>query len=111
LISYLPEPEREPALIKALSIAQTLPEHDVVGRSPRAEALAELSPHLVTWAERDYKAAYQAWKKTLSFLTRRTRRALLSDLRALAPVIAKLGGEEAIAETFHAIQDVGRWWP
>ena len=26
-------------------------------------------------------------------------------------VIAKLGGEEAIAETFRAIQDVGRWWP
>ena len=36
---------------------------------------------------------------------------LLADLRALEPVVARLGGEEAIAETFHAIQDVGRWWP
>jgi len=27
------------------------------------------------------------------------------------PVIAKLGGAEAVAETFRAIQDVGRWWP
>lgn len=44
-------------------------------------------------------------------LTRRIRKALLSDLAALEPVIATLGGAEAVAETCRAIQDVGRWWP
>jgi len=34
-----------------------------------------------------------------------------ADLPALAPVIAALGGAEAVAETCRAIQDVGRWWP
>jgi len=34
-----------------------------------------------------------------------------ADLPALAPVIAALGGVEAVVETFRAIQDVGRWWP
>ncbi|MCP4544324.1 MAG: hypothetical protein GY832_45010 [Chloroflexi bacterium] len=44
-------------------------------------------------------------------LARREREDLLSDLCVLAPIIHILGGEEAIAKTFHAIQDVGRWWP
>ena len=30
---------------------------------------------------------------------------------ALEPVIAALGGLEALAETAQAIIDVGRWWP
>jgi len=41
----------------------------------------------------------------------RTRRHLLSDLRALEPVIAALGKVEGVIETARAIQDVGRWWP
>jgi len=36
---------------------------------------------------------------------------LLADLRALVPVILRLGGPQAVAEIFWAIQDVGRWWP
>jgi hypothetical protein len=47
----------------------------------------------------------------LHLLARRTRKDLLSDLRAFAPVIVALGGEKAAEETFGAIQDVGRWWP
>jgi hypothetical protein len=35
----------------------------------------------------------------------------ISDLGALAPLIASLGGEQAIAETARAVQDVARWWP
>jgi len=34
-----------------------------------------------------------------------------ADLPALEPVIAALGGVEAVAETCRAIQDVGQWWP
>jgi hypothetical protein len=62
-------------------------------------------------AKRERPALYPLWAETLPVLVSRTRRNLLSDLRALAPVIAKLGGAEAVAETFRAIQDVGRWWP
>jgi hypothetical protein len=40
-----------------------------------------------------------------------TRTRILDEMRALTLVIAKLGGDEAIVKLFHAIQDVGRWWP
>ena len=51
------------------------------------------------------------WRDTLHALATRTRRDLLSDLKALIAVISKLGGAEAVAETARAIQDVGGWWP
>jgi hypothetical protein len=51
------------------------------------------------------------WKKTLDHSATRLRSDLLSDLSALAPVIAALGGPEAIEEACRAIEDVGRWWP
>ena len=34
-----------------------------------------------------------------------------ADSIALIPIIAALGGPEALVETVRAIQDVGRWWP
>lgn len=45
----------------------------------------------------------------LRALVRRTRADLLADLHILASVIVALGREEAMAETFRAIQDVRRW--
>jgi hypothetical protein len=51
------------------------------------------------------------WVETLRLCATRSRRDLLADLAALAPVIAALGGPEAIEETCRAIEDVGRWWP
>jgi hypothetical protein len=42
---------------------------------------------------------------------RLTRADLLDNLCRMAPIIATLGGLEAVAETYRAIQDVGRWWP
>ncbi len=51
------------------------------------------------------------WHDVLERLAQCSRPDLLSDLRTLTPVIAKLGGDEAIVELFYAIQDVGRWWP
>jgi hypothetical protein len=42
---------------------------------------------------------------------RLTRADLLNNLGKLAPIIVTLGGSEAVAETYRAIQDVGRWWP
>ncbi|NPA91581.1 MAG: hypothetical protein GXO55_09070, partial [Chloroflexi bacterium] len=74
----------------------------------RAKALAALAPRL---AELPLLELYPLWRETLPALARRTRKDLLADIRALHPVIHKLGGEEAIAETARAIIDVGRWWP
>ena len=54
---------------------------------------------------------YPLWNATLQLAATRTRKELLSDFRALVPVLATLGGAEAVAETCRAIQDVGRWWP
>jgi len=77
----------------------------------RAEAWTE---SWVLWKqliEVDKAGAHQIWAQVLKSLVVRPRPRFLWDVGALAPVIAALGGEEAIAETFRAIQDVGRWWP
>ncbi len=74
----------------------------------RARALAALAPHLAALPR---PALSPLWDETLPRLARRTRRDVLADLRALAPVLFALGGAEAVQETFRAIQDVGRWWP
>ena len=103
LAPYLPETERVEVLREALAAARA-----IEGESWRAEALAGLASHL---ARLPRQCLYPLWQETLPILTARTRKNLLADLRALSPVIAALGGAEAVEETFHAIQDVGRWWP
>jgi len=74
----------------------------------RAKALAALASHL---AKLPRPVLYSLWDETLPILARRTRRDLLTDLGALAPVIVALGGAKALAETARAIQDAARWWP
>jgi hypothetical protein len=39
------------------------------------------------------------------------RDALLCELAALAPLIAHLGGTQAVGETLLAVRDVAQWWP
>ncbi|HEY9875009.1 MAG TPA: hypothetical protein V6D12_16345, partial [Candidatus Obscuribacterales bacterium] len=53
---------------------------------------------------------FPPWKDTLHFLSFRTRPEVLKDVVALQPVIVALGGEAALGELFHAIQDVTKWW-
>ncbi len=74
----------------------------------RSQALGELVPHL---AELPRAKALFLWGETLGLHAIRSRIDLLADLDILAPVIAALGGSEAVEETCHAIEDVGRWWP
>lgn len=74
----------------------------------RAQALAGLAPRL---AKLPTAILLPLWRETLPPLAGHTRQALLADLAALAPVIAVLGGAEAVAETSRAIRDMGRWWP
>ena len=109
LVPYLPQADRTVVLEEALEAAQKLRVTTTWPfDSPLATALASLAPYL---AELPLTTLYSFWRETLHILTTCTRSDLLSNLRALAPVIVKLGGEEAIAKTFHAIKDVSRWWP
>ena len=135
LAPHLTEPEREQALEEALSAAREieseyerakallglapyLPEallretltvaREIKSKGRRAEVLAGLASHL---AQLPCQHLYPLWQETLPVLAARTRKDLLADLCALEPVIAALGGAQAVAETFRAIQDVGRWWP
>ncbi|MCQ3974870.1 MAG: hypothetical protein DPW09_15625 [Anaerolineae bacterium] len=110
----LPEAEGTEALAEALAAARSIEEYETVwwkssGRENlRTAALVRLAPHL---ARLPLEQLYTLWKETLPVLASQTRPGLLSDLCALVPVIASLDGPEAVAETYRAIQDVGRWWP
>jgi transcriptional regulator with XRE-family HTH domain len=52
----------------------------------------------------------KAWLASLN-LSSRTREDLLCAIRNSVPTIIALGGNQAIEETFRAVQDVCRWWP
>lgn len=77
-------------------------------RGSTAYYLTHLAPHLTILPLDTFKAL---WHDALFSYVADTRQRLLSTLGDSGPVLAALGGEEAVAETFHAIQDVGRWWP
>src|SRR5262245_57338710 len=87
----------------ALAAAQEL-EHE----SSRAEVLSALSPRLMTLS---HSSLHVLWSETLHALALRSRRHLMADLQALAPVMLALGGTQVLAEVAQAIHDVGRWWP
>lgn len=80
----------------------------IESESSRKDALLRVVPYLLKLPR---VTLCSLWRETLRNLARRTRSDLLSDLCGLAPIIAKLGGKEAIIGTFQAIQDVGSWWP
>lgn len=54
---------------------------------------------------------YELWNRTLHSLAAHTRPELLADLGALAPLIARLGGTEAVKESRRTICEVVRVWP
>ncbi len=96
LAEHLPQELMGEALAAAREIGDT---------DNREQALAGLAPRL---AQEERARLYPLWRETLRHLVGRTRTGLLSDLAALEPVIHRLGEPQAIAETFCAIQDVGR---
>ncbi len=100
-------PHLPPELLReALAAAQEIRDAD-----DRARALSGLAPRWAEWVQKDRDAAYAPWPETLHALAGRPRKDLLSDIRALSPVLAALGGAEAVQEALRAVQDVGRWWP
>ena len=115
LVPHLPEAERAQVLRETLAAAREIVDggwwetsRTVSGSTSWVQVLAELAPHLAQLSLADLAPP---WQETLTFLAIHIRRDLMAGVRSLAPVIAALGGEEAVTETFRAIQDVGRWWP
>ena len=76
--------------------------------SSRADVLSSLVDKL---SQIRKTQLFHPWKETLHISSLRTRPELLSDIKALTPVIFSLGGEQAVKDTASAIQDVSRWWP
>jgi hypothetical protein len=140
LASQLPEPYREQTLEEGLTAAREIElTHSadysaealarlapLLAEERRAKVLAEaieLSrgwypargerfPQLsISLAGLPTADLYPLWLVLPQRMAAGTRAEVLSGIRALAPVIAALGGPEAVAETFRAVQDVGRWRP
>ncbi|MFC1465135.1 MAG: hypothetical protein ACFLMY_09825 [Candidatus Brachytrichaceae bacterium NZ_4S206] len=103
LAAHLGEPLRSEASSAALAAAR-----DIEDADDRAPVLTTSAKRL---ADLPRAQAYPLWADTLPVLAHRTRKDLLSDLRALAPLIHALGGEQAAGEAFRAVRDVGAWWP
>jgi len=74
----------------------------------RYKALSSLAMAHATEVQR--MILYPIWSDSLHHLATRSRRHLLSDLRALSPVILDLSDTNGIADVISAISDVGRWW-
>ena len=89
--------------IGALQLIVTIP-----SRESRATALRAVVPALM---EAPAGELARAWGPVLQVLAARNRTELLSDVAALAPVIATLGGAEAARATSAAVADVGVWFP
>jgi hypothetical protein len=94
---------RHQALTAALEAARAID-----NESARAGALAPVADDLAALPP---DVLRPLWEETLQPLALRSRRALLSDLGALAPVVLALGGDDGPAELVRAAQAVGRWWP
>ena len=90
-------------LIEAWGIAE-----GITDRQERVLASTGLSTRL-TSLPNDH--LYQLWKAKLSTLATSGREDMLVELLAHVPMMEALGGKAAVAETFHAVQDIGRWWP
>lgn len=97
-----------PALPDDLLVKVLQAVDDITNEAKRTQALVVLAPQLTRLKA---PVLYSFWQSVLHDGARRTRRSLLADLSALAPLIPVLGGPAAVMETFQAIQDVGHWWP
>jgi hypothetical protein len=99
LAPQLDEPERSVALCDAIAEARPHDGYDLW--------------HLITVALRAMPplAAYGVLRHPPGTLATLTRKNLLAEIEALAPVIAATQGPSAAAEVSAVVADVARWWP
>jgi hypothetical protein len=73
----------------------------------RGGLLRELTPRLVRLPK---IRLHELWISALEY-SMATRGDLLMALSGLVGVLHELGGNEAVVETYHAINHTGQWWP
>lgn len=61
-------------------------------------------------AELDPRQTSSRWCADLERASR-DRRLLLNELRALAPLVARLGGQDGILSVVTAVDEIAKWWP
>jgi hypothetical protein len=93
--------------VRDRALAEALEAVRAIGDEGRSHALAALASRLAALPQ---ETLYPLWTTTLNLGATRSGTDVLADLRALVPVLAALGGVEALAESYLASQDVGRWW-
>jgi hypothetical protein len=81
---------------------------EITDLNARAGPLSELSLRLT---ESPSRQVQQLWSHAIHRSATRSRPNLLSDLRALSPIINKLGGPEVVREITSDIYDIGQCWP
>ena len=74
----------------------------------QAAVVEGLAPYLPPQSRAEL---YRVWHEMFHQLSTRDRKALLAHLGRYPATLKALGGDEAVAETARAIQDVCRWWP
>ncbi len=86
----------------------------IIGWEFRTNALEEIVPSFVSWANQRPKLAQTALSTSLPKFAACPRPQFLEDLTILIPVVLALAGDEApqAAEgIYHAIQEICAWWP
>lgn len=103
LLRRLAETQGGDALRRALRIAC-----DVRGDGDRPPVLSALVPAL---AAAPVAESHALWSQALHTLARHTRTELMADLAALVPVLARLGGADAVESATASLRDVALRWP
>lgn len=115
------EPHFRPDAFVAILIASSDPPAELLTEAVRAC----LGPdnHLISLAGERLRPLYAQMQRhgtevvhadvsdVLSLLARGGRHDVARFIRAIAPLIGWLGGQEALLSTKTAIEDAARWWP
>jgi len=103
LLPWLPIDLWENILVESLRDASLEQDH---------KARPHLLINLMTfWIQLPLETVRRIWQETLPLLASHDRKMFLGDLHSLAPVILKLGGEQALQTTQEEISRVTGWWP
>lgn len=79
------------------------------GQQLRGQSLSELLSQIA--ARLPPAELYPLFHEMLEELASGDRRPLLYGLMMAAPALLRIGGPAAVAESFQAVEQVGRWWP
>ena len=116
IASSLGRPERSTALAGLLCRRSELGEDAAVLAEAAAihetEQRATVLSYVAARASQDVQTAmYEPLCRALRRLARRPRADLLSDIAALAPLLAAFGGKDAIGDIADLIVEIGKWFP